>query len=85
MASKSGTLYIGVTSDLARRVYEHKNKFVPGFTSRYNCTRLLYYETGDSPDGSIARVALIGAADPQWIDLGVDLGIDYRDPSLRSG
>ena len=41
MGSKSGTLYTGVTNNLARRVYEHKNKLVAGFTSKYNCTRLL--------------------------------------------
>jgi len=47
------TYYTGVTNDLARRVYEHKNKLVPGFTSKYNCTRLLYFQAGDSPEGAI--------------------------------
>ena len=44
MSSKSKTLYIGVTNDLERRVYEHKNKLIGGFTKRYNINRLMYYE-----------------------------------------
>ena len=45
LASKyNGTLYIGLTSDLIRRVWEHKNKFVPGFTRQYNVTMLVHYE-----------------------------------------
>lgn len=44
MASKTGTLYIGVTNDLKRRVFEHKNKLVSGFTERYNIDRLMYFE-----------------------------------------
>ena len=48
MTSYSGTLYTGVTNDLFRRVYEHKNKLVKGFTSKYNIIYLVYYEeTGD--------------------------------------
>jgi putative endonuclease len=49
MGSKSGTLYVGVTSNLKKRVYEHKNHLIPGFTDKYNTDRLLYFETiGDS-------------------------------------
>ena len=44
MTNKSRTLYIGVTNDLMRRVDEHKNKLLPGFTSRYNIQYLVYYE-----------------------------------------
>jgi hypothetical protein len=45
LASKcNGTLYIGMTSDLVKRVWEHKNKFVSGFTAQYNVTKLVYYE-----------------------------------------
>ena len=47
MTNRSGTLYIGVTNDLARRVYEHKNKLIPGFTAKYNITKLVYFETTD--------------------------------------
>ncbi|OGO40779.1 MAG: endonuclease, partial [Chloroflexi bacterium RBG_16_58_14] len=48
MTNKSRTLYTGVTNDLQRRVYQHKNKIVPGFTQKYNITRLVYFEdTGE--------------------------------------
>ena len=52
---KHGTLYLGVTNDLIRRVYEHKNKIVPGFTSRYGVDRLVWYECYDDPTTAIAR------------------------------
>jgi putative endonuclease len=45
MSNQSGTLYTGVTNDLSRRVHEHKRKLVPGFTSKYNMTKLVYTET----------------------------------------
>lgn len=44
---KNGTLYVGVTSNLVKRIYEHKNKFVAGFTKRYNIDKLGYYEIFD--------------------------------------
>jgi putative endonuclease len=44
MANRSKTLYTGVTDDVARRVYEHKNKLIKGFTQKYNITKLVYYE-----------------------------------------
>jgi putative endonuclease len=47
MTNKSRTLYTGVTNNLMRRVYEHKNKLVPGFTSKYNIQFLVYYEAGN--------------------------------------
>ncbi|MEN3381936.1 MAG: putative endonuclease [Hyphomicrobiales bacterium] len=43
-SGKHGTLYIGVTNDLVRRIYQHKNKIIKGFTSRYNVNRLVWYE-----------------------------------------
>ena len=78
---KKGTLYIGVTNNLERRVYEHKHKILPGFTSRYNLTRLVYYE--DTNDVNIAivrekqikgwlrrkKIALVESINPQWQDL----------------
>jgi putative endonuclease len=88
MGSKSGTLYTGITNDLVRRVYEHKNKLVPGFTTRYNCSRLLYFEAGDSAEGAITRerqvkgwlrskkIALIKTVNPKWDDLSSQLGIE---------
>ena len=51
MASRrNGTLYLGVTNNLVRRVYEHKNKVVPGFTSRYGVDRLVWFECYDDPE-----------------------------------
>lgn len=48
-------LYIGVTNNLSRRLYEHKNKCIPGFTSQYNCDELLYFEETSSIGDAIAR------------------------------
>jgi len=82
MTNKSGTtLYTGVTNDLMRRVYEHKRKLVPGFTSKYNITRLVYHEATPDVHSAIARekqikgwlrrkkMALIESANPEWKDL----------------
>ena len=55
MTNKSRTLYTGVTNNLERRVYEHKHKLLPGFTSKYNITKLVYYEAGDDISVAIAR------------------------------
>jgi putative endonuclease len=82
MTNRSGTLYIGVTNDLARRVHQHKTKCVKGFTAKYNLTQLVYYETGEDIREAIARekqlkgwrrskkVALINSRNPEWNDLG---------------
>ncbi len=81
MANIARTLYIGVTNDLERRVYEHRHKVTPGFTSRYNLTQLVYYEEFGDVREAIARekqlkgwlrakkVALIEAMNPEWDDL----------------
>ena len=81
LSNHSGTLYVGVTNDLERRVAEHKAKLVSGFTSRYNIDLLLYYETTVDVRSALARekqikgwlrrkkVALISATNPQWRDL----------------
>lgn len=81
MTNRSGTLYIGMTNDLERRVYEHKNKLVPGFTSKYNIDRLVYYESSNDVNVVIARekqlkgwlrrkkIALIESINPEWRDL----------------
>src|SRR5437879_8019505 len=52
---RSHVLYTGITGNLTRRVLQHKNKLVPGFTSRYNLTRLAFYECFVYPDAAIAR------------------------------
>lgn len=44
VSSKSNTLYVGVTNNLEKRIYEHKNKLIPGFTSKYNINRLVYFQ-----------------------------------------
>jgi putative endonuclease len=81
MASRSHTLYIGVTGDLLKRVFEHKNKSHEGFSSTYNCDRLVYFERFMGPRMAIARekqlkgwlrakkIALIEKSNPAWVDL----------------
>jgi putative endonuclease len=76
-----GTLYIGVTNDLIRRVYEHRNKLAPGFTQRYGVGRLVYYEAFDDVEAAITRekqlkkwnrawkIRLIEENNPNWDDL----------------
>ncbi|MGB6479089.1 MAG: GIY-YIG nuclease family protein, partial [Candidatus Sulfotelmatobacter sp.] len=55
IASKSRVLYIGMTNDLGRRVFEHKNDFTEGFSKKYRCHRLLYYESFDDVNKAIDR------------------------------
>ena len=81
MTNRSKTLYTGVTNDLLRRVYEHKNKMVEGFTKKYNITKLVYYEDTNDVEEAIARekqikgwlrrkkIALIESMNPEWKDL----------------
>jgi predicted GIY-YIG superfamily endonuclease len=52
---KRSTLYIGFTSDLRKRVFEHESGIVEGFTKKYKCTKLVYYEAGNSFEGVLAR------------------------------
>ena len=78
-------LYTGVTGELKKRIYEHKQKLVAGFTSDYNVSRLVYYETCADPLGAIARekqikagsrrkkIALIERMNPAWRDLYEEL------------
>ena len=77
----NSTLYTGVTNDLKRRVYEHKNKLVEGFTKKYNIDKLVFYEIYDDINNAIARekqiksgsrakkIALIEEMNNQWNDL----------------
>ncbi len=62
---KNTVLYTGVTNDLPRRVYEHKNKLIEGFTKRYNLTRLVYYELCTDIEGAIIREKQIKAGSRQ--------------------
>jgi putative endonuclease len=78
---KDGATYVGITNDLVRRIYEHRQKSVPGFSSKYNITRLVWFETYDDPTNAITRekelkkwkrswkLQLIEAENPQWDDL----------------
>lgn len=55
LRNNSGNFYIGITSNLVKRVWEHKNKFVKGFTEKYNIDKLIYYEIYSDPESAIAR------------------------------
>jgi len=78
---KDRAIYIGVTNDIVRRVYEHRIKAVPGFTSKYNITQLVWFEVYDDPTAANFRekelkkwkrswkVQLIERQNPQWDDL----------------
>ncbi len=86
LTNHSRTLYVGVTSDLEKRVSQHKQKLVPGFTARYNIDRLVCYETSSDIGAAIARekqikgwlrskkIALIESMNPHWDDLSEGWG-----------
>ena len=77
-------LYTGVTNNLERRLYEHKNHLVDGFSSKYNTTKLVYYEVSESIESAIARekqikayrrdkkIALINELNSEWKDLSLE-------------
>ena len=76
-----GTLYVGSTNDLARRVWEHKTKAIPGFTTKYGVDRLVWFEVHETLEGALIRerqikrwkrdwkINLIEAQNPHWVDL----------------
>ncbi len=80
-SSRNGTLYIGITSDLIRRVWEHKNNLVEGFTKKYNVHTLVYYESVENSESAIKRekqlkkwkrywkIKLIEEKNREWKDL----------------
>lgn len=86
MCSNSGTLYIGMTNSIYRRALQHKRGEIEGFAARYNCTRLVYYETFDDVRKAIDRekqlkrwvrrkkIALIESRNPRWADLAEKWG-----------
>ena len=92
MGNRWGSLYIGVTNDLLRRVHEHKNGVFKGFTSKYQVNLLLYFETASTPSAAITRekqlkgwvrrrkLALIKSANAGWEDLSADWYADSRRP-----
>ena len=82
-----GTLYIGVTSNLIQRLYQHRNQLTPGYTSQYAVYRLVRFEMFDDMASAITRekqlknwhrqwkINLIESENPQWADLAVNLGL----------
>jgi putative endonuclease len=84
MSNVSRTLYVGVTNDLERRVYEHRSKLAPSFSKRYNIALLVYVEIYPDPRQAIERekqlknwsrakkIALVEQMNPEWIDLSAE-------------
>ena len=97
LTNRVRTLYVGVTSNLERRIYEHKQKLVPGFTKKYNLTWLAYYEETTDVISAIERekqikswrrnkkIVLVESANPQWKDLALNWNGVCRtiDPRFR--
>jgi putative endonuclease len=90
-----GTTYIGVTSDLPKRIYQHRNNLTPGHTSKYAVYRLVHYEQFSDMPTAIARekqlknghrpwkINLITEHNPHWVDLAVGLGLEPIRSSVR--
>ena len=95
MASRSRVIYIGVTGDLERRVWQHKNARSPGFASRYGCTKLVWFDETFGVHEAIReekrlkqwrrqwKVDLIERSNPRWRDLASEWGL--TDPESSSG
>jgi putative endonuclease len=85
LTGKSGVLYTGITNHLARRLAEHKQKRVSGFSQKYNLTKLVWFEVHGGPKSAIAKekqikswsrpkkLELINAGNPGWVDLSLSL------------
>jgi putative endonuclease len=99
LASRTRRLYVGVTNDLVRRVWQHRSGGIPGFTKKYSVVRLVYFESFDDPTVAIRRekqlkswarvkkLALVESMNPVWTDYAEHWFANARraDPSLRSG
>lgn len=89
-------MYIGMTNNLERRLYEHKNKLVEGFTKKYNVHKLVYYEHGNDVHAAIAREKeikkwrrekknnLVMTMNPTWKDLSLEWNVDKVSPVGRN-
>lgn len=88
MTNKNNSvIYTGMTNDLKRRIYEHKEKLIEGFTKKYNVTKLVYYEIHQNSYSAISRekqikagsrekkIQLIEKANPEWNDLYSEIGL----------
>jgi putative endonuclease len=94
LSNKSKTLYIGVTNDLQRRIYEHKHNLIDGFTKKYNLTSLIHFETFNNMRDAIKRekqlknwhrewkINLIESINSDWKDFSEDFN---SDPETSSG
>ena len=90
IASRSLTLYIGMTGDLRKRMFEHKRKLHEGFTATYNCNRLVWFERFVDPSNAIDRekqlkrwsrskkITLIKRENPTWIDLSAEWFTEFE-------
>lgn len=93
-SNKNGTLYLGVTSDLTKRIYEHKQHLAKGFSDKYDITRLVWFEPHDDIMQAIQRekqikkwnrawkLRLFEGSNPNWNDLSVELGIAEAAPGF---
>ncbi len=92
---RNGTLYTGITNNLTRRVYEHKNDFIKGFTEKYSVHKLVYYEQCENVESAIQRekrlkfwhrkwkIRLIEETNPEWEDLYDEILEPGFQPSLE--
>jgi putative endonuclease len=97
MASNSGVIYVGVTNDIISRTLEHKSHLNDGFTNKYRCHKLVYYEVGNSIKDAIARekeikgwrrskkVNLINSVNPKWEDLIIRVDSTTNEIPRRLG
>ena len=84
MTNNSQTLYVGVTNDLNRRIFEHKNKLIEGFTKKYNLTKLVYYETCNNIEDAIHREKQLKNWHRQWkINLIETVNKEWKDLSAE--
>ena len=94
-SGRAGTLYVGVTSNLLHRLYQHRSGLIEGFTTRYGISRLVWFEPHEQMETAILRekqikkwnqdwkLNLIKAANPEWIDLALGFGFEPVESSAN--
>ncbi len=81
---RNGTLYVGVTNDIERRIHEHKLKLADGFTKQYNINKLVYYESTPEIENALTREKLLKRWKREWkLNLIEDANPDWKDLSLE--